>query len=103
MNTRPNTIVVLLLVQALLLSGNSFLLDRYNEPSPQSDVIEGFKNPPSETKARSWWHWLSGNVSKEGITADLEAMKKVGIQEESLFNVQLDFLQGPVSYLSEEC
>lgn len=62
----------------------------------------GFKTPPNEAKARTWWHWISGHVSKEGITADLEAMKEVGIQEAQLFNVHLDVPHGPVSYLSEE-
>jgi len=62
----------------------------------------GFKNPPNEAKARTWWHWISGNVSKSGITKDLEAMKSVGIQEAQLFNVHLGFPKGPVKYLSEE-
>ena len=62
----------------------------------------GFKNPPNQAKARTWWHWISGNVSKSGITKDLEAMKAVGIQEAQLFNVHLGFPQGPVKYLSEE-
>ncbi|WP_054560296.1 glycosyl hydrolase [Croceitalea dokdonensis] len=67
-----------------------------------ADLEVGFHNPPNEAKARTWWHWISGHVSKEGITADLEAMKKVGIQEAQLFNVHLGFPQGPVKYLSEE-
>lgn len=62
----------------------------------------GFKNPPNEAKARTWWHWISGNVSKSGITKDLEAMKAVGIQEAQLFNVHLGFPKGAVKYLSEE-
>ncbi|TBN02963.1 hypothetical protein EYD45_10425 [Hyunsoonleella flava] len=68
-----------------------------------SSVLEqGFKNPPNQAKARTWWHWISGNVSKSGITKDLEAMKQVGIQEAQLFNVHLGFPQGPVKYLSED-
>jgi len=63
---------------------------------------KGFQNPPNESKARTWWHWISGNVSKSGITKDLEAMKDVGIQEAQLFNVHLGFPKGPVKYLSEE-
>jgi len=63
---------------------------------------KGFQNPPNEAKARTWWHWISGNVSKKGITADLEAMKQVGIQEAQLFNVQLEFPKGPVKYMSPE-
>ena len=66
------------------------------------NLEEGFKNPPNEAKARTWWHWISGNVSKTGITKDLESMQKVGIQEAQLFNVHLGFPQGPVKYLSEE-
>ncbi len=62
----------------------------------------GFQNPPNEAKARTWWHWISGNVSKSGITKDLEAMKEVGIQEAQLFNVHLGFPEGPIEYLSEE-
>ena len=62
----------------------------------------GFNNPPKEAKARTWWHWISGNVSKSGITKDLEAMKAVGIQEAQLFNVHLGAHQGPVKYLSKE-
>ena len=74
-----------------------------SEKEAQTLTLEdGFKNPPNEAKARTWWHWISGHVSKSGITKDLEAMKAVGIQEAQLFNVHLGFPQGPVKYLSEE-
>ena len=44
------------------------------------DVLErAFKEPPDSAKVRVWWHWMSGNVTKEGITLDLEWMKRVGI------------------------
>jgi len=42
-------------------------------------VLRGFQNPPDSAKPRVWWHWMSGNISKEGIKADLEWMKRVGI------------------------
>ncbi|MHB0753733.1 glycosyl hydrolase [Polaribacter sp. M15] len=75
----------------------------YSEKEAQTLTLEdGFKNPPNEAKARTWWHWISGNVSKSGITKDLEAMKAVGIQEAQLFNVHLGFPKGPVKYLSED-
>ena len=44
------------------------------------DALErAFKEPPDSAKVRVWWHWMSGNVTKEGITLDLEWMKRVGI------------------------
>lgn len=68
-----------------------------------SDTLRsGFENPPPSAKARTWWHWMDGNVTKVGITADLEAMKNVGIQEAQILNVGLGFPQGPATYLSEE-
>jgi len=46
----------------------------------QADELErGFKNPPEAAKPLTWWHWTGGNVSLQGITKDLEWMKRVGI------------------------
>ena len=43
------------------------------------DLEAGFKNPPESAKPRVWWHWMNGNITKEGIRADLEWMHRVGI------------------------
>ena len=47
-----------------------------------SDSLEkDFLNPPEATRPRCYWYWLNGEISKDGITKDLEAMKRVGIGE----------------------
>jgi hypothetical protein len=44
------------------------------------DALEqGFQTPPDSAKPRAWMHWTNGNVTEEGITKDLEWMKRVGI------------------------
>ncbi len=44
------------------------------------DIIEqAFHHPPESAKPWVFWYWMHGAISKEGITADLEAMKEVGI------------------------
>jgi hypothetical protein len=44
------------------------------------DALEhGFKEPPDSAKPRVWWHWMNGNISKEGIKLDLEWMHRVGL------------------------
>ncbi len=49
-------------------------------PSKQGAELEaGFQNPPESAKPRVWWHWMNGNITKEGIRADLEWMHRVGI------------------------
>jgi len=56
-----------------------------------ADSLErGFKDPPDSAKPRVWWHWLNGNVTKEGITADLEWMKRVGIAGMQMFDGNLN-------------
>ena len=38
-----------------------------------------FKNIPQSAKPQVWWHWMDGNVSKEGISKDIGWMRRVGI------------------------
>jgi hypothetical protein len=45
------------------------------------ELEQDFLNPPEATKPRCYWYWMYGQVSREGITRDLEAMKRVGIGE----------------------
>jgi hypothetical protein len=44
---------------------------------------------------------VTGNVTKEGITADLEAMKRIGLGGAQMFHVNQG-PQGPVKYMSPE-
>ena len=55
-----------------------------------TDLKEGFRNPPESAKPRVWWHWMNGNISKEGIKADLEWMKRIGIGGFQNFNLGLE-------------
>ena len=47
----------------------------------QGTLETDFVTPPEATRPRCYWYWMDGNISKEGITKDLEAMKRVGIGE----------------------
>ena len=42
-------------------------------------MAPGFARPPRSARPWVYWFPLSGNLSKEGITADLEALQRVGI------------------------
>jgi hypothetical protein len=39
----------------------------------------GFENPPEAARPRVWWHWMNGNITKEGIKLDLEWMHRAGL------------------------
>ncbi len=50
------------------------------QPSQQQRPLrEQFLHPSDEAKPWTFWYWMFGAVSKEGITADLEAMKQAGL------------------------
>lgn len=66
----------------------------------QTDLERGFQNPPASAKPHTWWHWMNGNVSKEGITADLEAMAKAGIGGAQIFNVDQGIPKGKLPFMS---
>jgi hypothetical protein len=46
-----------------------------------------FLNPPTSSKVHVWWHWMGGNITKDGITKDLEAMKAQGVVQATIFNI----------------
>lgn len=51
----------------------------------------------------SYWYWISDNISREGITGDLEAMARVGIGEAFMGNIFLDEIPaGRIKVLSPE-
>jgi len=43
------------------------------------DLARGFQHPPESARPWVYWFPLDGNISSNGITADLEAMQRVGI------------------------
>ena len=53
-----------------------------------------------ESLPRTWWHWIDGNITEEGITADLEAMRKVGIGSATILDITSGLPKGPVKTLS---
>ncbi|MES2021881.1 MAG: glycosyl hydrolase [Pseudomonadota bacterium] len=59
-------------------------------PAHTADPLAaGFQSPPDSARPRIWWHWLSGNVAKPGITLDLEWMKRTGLAGVQMFDGEM--------------
>ena len=71
-------------------------------PAAPPDLAQLFQNPPDSAKPHTWWHWMNGNITREGITADLEAMKKAGVGGAQIFNVDCGIPAGPVVFMTPE-
>jgi hypothetical protein len=72
--------------------------ERGPEKHPLSD---GFSHPPHSAKPWVYWMWMNGNITHEGITADLEAMKSAGIGGALIMNLGYDE-PGPVRFMTDE-
>jgi len=63
---------------------------------------EDFKNPPLEARPSTYWMWMNGNITKEGITKDLEYMKRTSYGAAMMFNTSVGIVPGTVKYGSPE-
>lgn len=63
-----------------------------------------FITPPESVQTAIYWYWMCGNISKEGVVADLKAMKKVGINRAFIGNNYFDPYEGgrTVRLMSDE-
>lgn len=56
---------------------------QYNVTDPASV----FLHPPESAKPGVLWMWMGANISKQGITKDLEALKKQGFNRTTMFSL----------------
>lgn len=84
----------LLAASGLTLAAPSFA------QQPTDPLSQSFLSPPSTAKPQVWWHWVNGNVTKPGITADLEAMKKAGIGGGTICSLGAYAPEGPAHFNS---
>jgi hypothetical protein len=82
-----NGILAVLLLTALGLLLVQCGTDNMPDRNTGVKLEQGFLNPPDDAKPRVWWHWMNGNVLKEGIRKDLEWMDRSGIGGFQNFNV----------------
>jgi hypothetical protein len=72
----------------------------------RSDALHsGFISPPLSAKPRVWWHWMNGNITKEGIKLDLEWMRRIGIGGVQIFDANLNtprLIDKPLVYMSRD-
>ncbi len=71
-------------------------------PKKEDPLRAGFVKPPDSARPWVYWFWLNGNITREGITADLEAMKRVGIGGVLIMEVDQGAPVGPAAFMGDE-
>jgi len=69
------------------------------------DLEEGFSNPPMESRPRIWWHWMNGNITKDGLQKDLQWFNRIGLGGVHIFDAAYDtpqIVKRRVKYMSPQ-
>jgi hypothetical protein len=80
------------------------VLSLWTAPLLGSDLSAQFVKPPASARPWVYWFWNNGNVTKAGITADLEAMQRAGIGGVIIMDVVERFAPppGPADFMNAE-
>ncbi len=61
-----------------------------------------FEKPPASCRPDVYWYFMEGNMTRQGIAADLADMKQVGLGGGIFLEVNIGIPRGPVQYMSPE-
>lgn len=77
-------VIVLAVFISVKLDAQDFRTSQNNSIANPEEV---FNTPPESAKPGVLWMWMGSNLSKEGITKDLEALKKAGFNRTTMFSL----------------
>jgi hypothetical protein len=64
-------------------------------------IQQGFTTPQDSNRLWCYYYWIGDDISKEGVTKDLEAMKKFGLGAVLIGNINPDEVDGKVPLFSD--
>ena len=88
-------------MKSLILSLLVFVVIIVSNVQAEISLENAFLNPNDDAKPWVYWYWMNGNISEDGIKADLEAMQDIGIGGVLLFDIGIH-PAGPVKNRSEQ-
>ena len=74
--------------------------NRLASAAAADELATEFLHPPDTARPWVYWYFMDGNLTREGMTADLKAMKAAGIGGAIYLEVGLGIARGPVEFMS---
>ncbi len=71
-------------------------------PAARANLRESFAQPPDSARPWVYWTWIDGNINQAGITADLEAMQRVGLGGALILDVSQSTPPGSVRFFDPQ-
>jgi hypothetical protein len=88
---------LILILSAVIACGSGPSGRAFSDP-----LAAGFAHPPDAARPWVYWMWMDGNLTRDGITADLEAMRAAGLGGVVICEVNVGVPRGPVEFMSAE-
>lgn len=86
-NKIPGLILITIIMLPMIIGcKNDLTNSSANQPVDYKFLSENFETPDQSSGVNCWWWWLNGNVTKEAITKDLEAMKSKNFHGAMIFD-----------------
>src|ERR1017187_1311865 len=98
----PAAIAANLMKRFLIVSFVSLVALLSLRAEAADSLVKNFQSPPADARPWVYWFWNNGNVTSNGITADLEAMRRVGIGGVLIMDVVQRFAppRGPAEFMN---
>ncbi|MBT0667186.1 glycoside hydrolase [Novosphingobium profundi] len=87
--SRVMLMLATMLVAPSALAGEPGTAPASGHQDSQGSLREAFRDPPNSARPRVWWHWMNGNITKDGIAKDIDWMKRMGIGGLQTFDANL--------------
>jgi hypothetical protein len=95
---KSTVLVLAILVVNLFAGGN----DPVTKVSRAEKLEQQFLAPPASAKPWVYWYFMDGNLTREGMRADLAAMKQAGIGGAIFLEVNIGIPRGSVDFMSPQ-
>ncbi len=69
---------------------------------PADELEKQFASPPASARPWVYWYFMDGNLTRDGMAADLAAIKKAGIGGAIFLEVNLGIPRGAVDFMSPQ-
>ena len=70
--------------------------------APALPLADDFRRPPDTARPGVYWYFMDGNLDREEMIRDLDAMKAAGLGHVIHLEVNVNVPRGPVTSLSEQ-
>jgi len=71
------------------------------EPAAADSLLNDFLQPPANARPWVYWYFMDGHLTREGMDADLAAMKRAGLGGGIYLEVGIGLEPGPIEFMSE--